>query len=477
MSKPRLSGIAITVLSVLCVFVAGLLIGGGWQEHLGRITGRSLAQPTGTPIYLPLVADSSNAEQRSAADTPLAEETSVSVEETPEPTATSSESDLPIEAYPTEIIHPPVVLTPAPLPSLTVTPESGHVTLSNPRLLSVPIEQHASLGIRAWSPDGNQFMVDAGDNGGSTTPGLYIGNVETGDLQLWQANSAWPAWSRDGQSIYYLSFRSDRDTWIYDLYRKAMASGQADLLRADVGYPYLYQSAAVETASGELIFLDKQRHPVSQPLTAVTASGALPDPLPLLSLIENSGAALADQEVHFSVSPDGRFVALIAPVPPIYLLDLQTGEQIGAIDEVAYYPINVAWSHNGQRLAYATNMGVYVYDLVTAETTTLVTRQDLGFHPEDLRSAMGMPNWSPDGEVVVFVASSPDWNWQLPLEEQRPHSFALTFAVAGDGSAREVLPEYMVESMSPNGVHAIVEDWNGERQLYEKFVVDVIWNE
>lgn len=464
----RIFGILIALCSILCLLIIILL--------LGR-PARPLAQGRNTLVYLPYIAAKSTETQHPTSSTQEVQ-APVTQEVTATPGVTPTATEFPPEAFPS-----PIPYIPAPLPPFTQTTNSklGYVNLTNLRPIKLPIEQHSSFGVLAWSPDGKQFighmagneLIQIGNEGRNIT-GLYLGNTETGELQLWQANGGWPSWSRDGKTIYYLAVHGTGKAWIYDLYRRDLTNEQPELIRADVGCPYFSQPAAIETATGDLIFLDKQLHPARQSLAKV--NGDWPEPQSLLSLVADGSSTLADQKIHFSISLGGRFAALLPSKAPIVLLDLQTEQQIGAIDRSAYYASNVAWSIDDQLFAYTDGTGVYVYNLTSAKTTVLVTRKELGFHIDDWRSGFGLAGWSPDQELVLFIAGSWDWNFQLPVAEQRPQTFSLTFAATKDGGAREVIAQYTIESVSPGSAYAIVEDWNSQLQLYEKYVADIQWN-
>lgn len=400
------------------------------------------------------------------------------VDATPAPTATPT-TPLPtpdIEPEPTGDAFPiPVPPTPIPTPDVSVTtvPELDRIAFLNPRPLQLPDEKHSSFGQVAWSPDSKRYAGTfpssesfwIGDLGWNILD-LYMGNADTGELVLWQHNGGWPAWGRDGRSVYYLALRSDGQDFYFDLYRRAIDSEESELVVQDVGDTGT-QPAVMETEDGSLLMLNREYQPVLLRLADGKAEF-----LPLASLIGRN--EITDRETYLSLAPDGHTVAVIPCCgKPFFIIDLAVNKIVVEIGEAADFYSNVAWSADSRRLAYASRNGVFIYDLPTGQTRTLVTRQELGFPEDDPRSGLGNLFWSPDERVVLFGASTPSWGYMTSMRGSHWDNFL--FAATGDGSHWKALWRYFLDAMAPDKTRAIVSEWNPEMDRETKYLVDVEW--
>jgi hypothetical protein len=471
-------GIAIFVFASVLAFVVLFTLSGSLQESLRAVTGQASVQTAGTPIYLPNLPSQPNDNQLQSAEQAL-EESEVINEATAEVATPQVETDLPPEAFNT-----PIPYTPAPLPPLSnENAQLSHIAFENLQLIKIPVELHPSFGVYAWSNDSKQYLatlptdevIRIGDLG-RYVQNVYIGNAMTNEITLWQTNADYPAWSKDGQSVYYIAMRSDGLDWQYDLYRRNASSNEAELIASEVSRPNTLHPAALELDTGELMLFDADLQPallqqgLAQPTKLVEH-----ELIPLRSLTEGTEPLSAAQEVNFSVAPNGRVAVLLSQQPPTYLVDIEKREQIGALNGAIYYSNYVAWTQDSQSLAYATRDGVFVYNLLSGETTTIVTRADLKLNPHESRSGFASPVWSPDEQLLLFTAFSGDWNFQI--NEPRPHFYPLLFVATRDGLIREVVGDQTIYSLAPDGARAIIKIWNADAQRFEKYLASVVWNQ
>jgi len=441
-------------------------------QGLNVPTSGPLAQAPDTPVRPEATSTPVVVEPRRQTPTPLPTWLDTVPTETPDPLRSPTPTPPFEDAF--YIAVPP---TPVPTPDLqaTTVPELDNIAFVNPRPLPLPLKDHVSFGAVAWSPDGKYYLGDFPGseslwvgNVGYSVLDLYMGNADTGELTLWQHNAGWPAWSRDGRSVYYLALRSDGQRFYFDLYRRALDSEESGLVVQDVGVPYLPQPAAVETEDGSLLTLNREHQPA---LLRIADENA--ELLPLASLFGRN--AIAGQKTFFSLAPDGHTVAVVSygAAMPLYLADLTTAGIASDIQDVVGAFSNVAWSADSRRLAYASRNGVFIYDLPTGQVQALVTRQDLGFPKDDPRSGLGNLFWSPDERVVLFHAGTPDWQYQGTNQGNCRSSFL--FAATSDGSYWKALSCYFLDSLVPGGSRAIVSDCDPETQRETKYLVDVIW--
>ncbi|MCE7988254.1 MAG: hypothetical protein DYG89_44410 [Caldilinea sp. CFX5] len=396
------------------------------------------------------------------------------------------------EPIPNEVINTPVLYMPAPTPDLSILTSAAldSIVFTNPRLLGIPVEKQPTFGLIAWSPDSSRFIgtllsdavIQFGDQGRIISD-LYLGDRESGELKLWQPNGGWPYWSEDGQSIYYLSAYGDDNGLHFDLYQRAWDSQSEDaiLVARDVTAPTLAQPAVTEFANQSLLTLNRANKLTllqarNQQLNGAKVSGA--EELTqqhdfALMVPEISSLQSADYNLSFSVSPDNKTLALISVNQSMLLVNSSDFVVIDTIRDTAFYYRNLTWAADSQHFAYTNGNAAYLYDLQTKSATPLLTKAELGLRTDDNQSGINQPLWSPNQQVVLLSAFSSDW---LPSDGTGESHFKnYIFAVTRDGKNKKAISTYTMNSMSPDSSSAIVEQWNSERQQYEKFLVDVTW--
>jgi hypothetical protein len=102
-------------------------------------------------------------------------------------------------------------------------------------------------------------------------------------------------------------------------------------------------------------------------------------------------------------SPNGRWIAY-QPEPTggsFFGVDLirPDGSKPMPIDQSAYDP---AWAPDSRRLAYVTGGGIFVRDVVTGRTRTLVPDLTASVFPK-----FASPKWSPDGRTIAYRYGNP----------------------------------------------------------------------
>lgn len=396
------------------------------------------------------------------------------------------------EPIPNEVINTPVLYTPAPTPDLeTLTSATlDSIAFINPRLLTIPVEKQPTFGLIVWSPDSRRFIgallsdtvIQFGDQGRIISD-LYLGDRESGELKLWQSNGGWPYWSEDGQSIYYLSVYGDDSGLHFDLYQRAWDSQNEDavLVARNVAAPTLAQPAITQLADQSLLTLNRANRLVllqarNKLLNNAKASGAeeLTQQYDFTSVVpEISPLQSEDYNLSSSISPDNKTLVLISVHQSMLLINSSDFAVVDTVRDTAYYYQNLSWAADSQHFAYANGNAAYTYDLQTKSATPLLTKAELGLRSDDNQSGINQPLWSPNQQVVLVSAFSPDWLSSDGTGES--HFKNYIFAVTRDGKNKKAISTYTMNSMSPDSSSAIVEQWNSEQQQYEKFLVDVTW--
>jgi hypothetical protein len=208
-----------------------------------------------------------------------------------------------------------------------------------------------------WSANSRRLVYSLGDS-------TYVAKADGSGSRLFAAGSS-PAWSRDGNSLAYLTPGVSNGP-------QALAIRKGKRLRI----------VATDVAGFAW-------SPTGQWIAVVRRLG---DPYASVELVRPTGGGrriLADIYSHgLAWSSDGRFLAF-GGKDGLQVIDVATGagRTLGG-----FYGSDHPWSPTGHRLVLDGEQGVAVHDPV-ANTTTLVS-------PEHRRNLV----WSPDGRSLAYVA-------------------------------------------------------------------------
>lgn len=379
---------------------------------------------------------------------------------------------------------------PVPDMDLTTVPELDDIRFVNPRLLPLAKEKHQSVSTfsEAWMlDDGTVLLSLPGEKPISNeyyANDLYLWNPHTNQAELWLENAQNLSWSANGEDLYYLSKRVNGNEVFFDLYRYNISLDQSELLRSDLGTPFVNQSPVVQPGPDDtLIVVDKE-----QP-TLLRQQGDTMDTIPLLRLPETQPGIWHHSEI--STSPNHQIAAVLfssKDAHVIYLIDLKSLDVIAQFESDASLWTNVDWSVDSQRLVVADSTGVFYYEVVTGEKRYLVTREDLKFPPIiGFSGLMGSgadfvnPRWSPDQKVILFVARSGLWapgpierpGWE-PLDVSNVSPTEIVFAVTSDGAYRRSLTRKSIPfNLSHDRSSSWINAWDQDIPI--SFLADIVW--
>ena len=369
---------------------------------------------------------------------------------------------------PTESIEIVTARTPVPTPDLAAATQTelDQVALTNPLPLQLPEELgQAPLGLFVWSPDSKHFLANAtGDEVlsvgqlGYSVPDLYLGDGETGEVKFLAHNAGWPAWSRDGRSIYYLTGRAEGDLVRYDLYRAEPTLANPELVAPNVGDAGA-QPAVSELADGRLVLLDQRYQP------AIWDQGKLTTIADLVGL-----DAIRGKVASFSLAPDGHTLVVLGQDVPATLIDLATLTVEAQLNDTIHFQDSVAWSTDSNRLAYATADGLYVYDRAAKSERVIANRATFGFPPDDPMAGFQGPVWSPDERFLLFAATTKDWMRRGILNTD----MAYLFVTPIDGTQLRALSDKALD-VAPDKVRAIEPRREPETGRESPTLVNLIW--
>lgn len=400
---------------------------------------------------------------------------------TPTPTTVSGDS-FPLTEAPTPIPTPDV--------NKVTVPELDSIAFVNPKPLPFPEELHGLLGPIHWSPDGSHYLgvlpegvLDengaflASEEAIKSAPAIFVGNAQGTQFTIWKRNATSPTWSRDGESIYYLGLGGSDSGPTYDLYVQPLLSDAdgSDLVVQQVAMLDTTRPSAAEVVNNQLLTYDSQGEVVLLRL----GSGELPIPLEASLEVDKPYQIGAS----FQASPNGELAALIPfGQESVFIVDLQTLEtkRIQTSGPVSV-PTNLTWSSNSASIAYASPFGVYVYDLLTDQTRTVIGRRDLGLSEvgvsETPLDGFSSPLWSPHNDVLLFLAGTRSWEESGMRSGNR---MFFLFGVTIEGGDWKVLSRYVINGMTQDGSKVVATGWpsdpeqlSGERPAH---LFDIVWN-
>ncbi|MEO8337675.1 MAG: DPP IV N-terminal domain-containing protein, partial [bacterium] len=203
------------------------------------------------------------------------------------------------------------------------------------------------------------------------------------------AKSAWPMWSPDGSTIYFMSDRSGNE----NLWMRSRTGGEATPLTRFTDGRLLFpsisndgQAIAFERDFGVWTFDVASRQPKR---VAITLRGSPAGPAVEHMTLSNGIQQLA-------LSPDAKKVAF-AVHGEIFAASAKDGGEAARVTTSAGPEEQLAWAPDSRRLAYSSERDgawhLFLYDFGTRTETQLTkgSANDVA------------PRWSPDGRRIAFV--------------------------------------------------------------------------
>jgi Tol biopolymer transport system component len=282
----------------------------------------------------------------------------------------------------------------------------------------------------AWSPKGD-WVACASGGGEPGGTDVYVMKPDGGARKLVVKNGGWPAFSADGQSLYFHSKRTKGDKWgIWrvqldgsGLERVTPAEVEAFTPRASADGKWLVaavrrgqhrQIERLELATNELSAVTEDAADHWNP--SVSADGqqvlyqrtppdfSVPDVEPWGSPPGCPFQMLRADGIFPAVAPDGKRVAL-AGGPPAQLdvmnIDGSNRKKLFTTD--APYIFSLSWAPTGDRIAFARGLAFQTpEDKVGVDIETIAPD---GTQRQPLIAKAGnnaFPSFSPDGKQLVF---------------------------------------------------------------------------
>jgi len=294
-----------------------------------------------------------------------------------------------------------------------------------------------------WSPhgdalafvaptDGHRDILD--DDALPSDEQVRLVAVSKNELMLyWPAWGTWeqitpdgarPMWSADGQGIYYMA---GTDLMRFDLDTKTTRYTGMSVPHTSVGL--LFSQPLLD---GRL-FAPRQPH---APLEI--QGGQTPATLSQIGIAESDHVLLsprADQAIvaYGANTWKGQFA------PAVTVLYRSNGRVTPMMRNCQYSAIEMVWSPDGGQIAYpvhAERSEIRIYDVTSGQARTLVRLDSI-----DLLSGL---SWSPDGKYLAFTQGD---------DRSTPRSI---WVVSTDGAMRQRLVEGgLLPNWSPDGQHIL----------------------
>ncbi len=271
--------------------------------------------------------------------------------------------------------------------------------------MPVAADRYAAEYWAAPSPDGRRLAITARGNlsgqwwrrGSSHIDEAEIWTVTLDETPVYtrvstgerpgKGRDAWPMWSADGRTLYYVSDRGGTE----NLYAQPLGGTARALTTFTDGrvlWPQIARSGATivyerNFALWTLNVADGRTAPL-----AITLRGAATTPV-------SERLTLTTGVQQFSLSPDARKLALLIR-GEIFAADAKAGGDAARVTTTVEPEAMPAWAPDSRRIAYASWRGgrarIWVHDFGTRAERALTAGGD------DIA-----PRWSPDGRQIAFV--------------------------------------------------------------------------
>lgn len=251
------------------------------------------------------------------------------------------------------------------------------------------------------SPDGKWVAYNAGGN-------VWVRGFPEGSKAVPVSSEAglFPRWRADGRELYYTSavslgmIMAAAVTATTDSIEVSKPQPLFDTEYINLGHPSNYHTFAVSP--------DGERFLIPRPE---------PDTLVVMNREGASRTLDTDRWSDPQVSSDGSRVAAIRGNRSVWVIDIASGDrrQVGALDGPQDFAVSLAWSRDGEQIAYL------ALDLAIGKDVLYLANANGADEPRQLRTLPGVGGqllgFTPDGDSLIYFSSqvAGDVLLRLPL--------------------------------------------------------------
>jgi tricorn protease len=273
--------------------------------------------------------------------------------------------------------------------------------------LEVSRERYLNEFESAPSPDGEQIALVA--RGISSSQWWRNGHAHIDETEVWlkpvaesgkyqmllkaDAKHAWPMWSVDGKTLFYMSDASGAENiWAVPVATPASAKELTHFKEGRVLWPSIGDGGKTIVFERDFTIWKMETATGKAERVAITLRGVPASP-GVTHVTETNFSRMA-------LSPDGKKIAVIAH-GEVFAASAKDGGEAQRLTHTAWAESDPEWSADSMKLVYRSEAGsgegsghnLVMYDFATGKETVLT---QAGNEDEN-------PKWSPDGKSVAYI--------------------------------------------------------------------------
>jgi tricorn protease len=273
--------------------------------------------------------------------------------------------------------------------------------------LEVSRERYLNEFESAPSPDGEQIALVA--RGISSSQWWRNGHAHIDETEMWlkpvaesgkyqmllkaDAKHAWPMWSADGKTLFYMSDASGAENiWAVPVATPALAKELTHFKDGRVLWPSIGDGGKTIVFERDFTIWKMETATGKAERVAITLRGVPASP-GVTHVTETNFSRMA-------LSPDGKKIAVIAH-GEVFAASAKDGGEAQRLTHTARAESDPEWSADSMKLVYRSEAGsgegsghnLVMYDFATGKESVLT---QAGNEDEN-------PKWSPDGKSVAYV--------------------------------------------------------------------------
>jgi Tol biopolymer transport system component/C-terminal processing protease CtpA/Prc len=219
------------------------------------------------------------------------------------------------------------------------------------------------------------------------------------------AKDAWPMWSGDGRTLYFMSDRSGaQNIWSATLERSPRVQAVTTFRDGRVLWPTMTKDGKTIAFERDFGIWTADTASSQAREVAIVLRGA-----PAATAVEHR--TFSDQIQELALAPDGKKVAFTVH-GEIFSASAKDGGDAARVTNTAAEEAELAWAPDSRRLAYASDREgtthLFMYDFATGRESQITSG----------RGRDNQPRFSPDGRWIAFERDSRELRVVDPASKQ-----------------------------------------------------------